>query len=154
MSFSVSKMNISPETRIFSFSETLLSPLSSLARTALDAISNIGALFSEKTIFSQAEEAEIQRVRQSLLSSPEQNKLDSLTQNYTKKNQRILLRPFSDQTHDSSSRSPRRISFNETPQVWDFGKDQSPSPQPRQPSPQHGNLKSILKRRLNFSEVD
>lgn len=144
MSFSIDKMHIPAPTDIFSFRQTLLAPLSSLAQIALNAISNIGALFANRNIFTQAEAAEIDRVGQSQRPCPEQNRLDSLTQTNTEKNMKIPLEEADNKTR-KPFRGPKQISFNPETQVQAFSKYESPSSNPGPRSTQPIQLRSILK---------
>lgn len=150
MSFQVSQLNIRPE-NIFSFSEALLSPVTSLLQVASSAIHSIGSLFSQSSVFTQAQEEEIRRIHESLRLSPQEEHLQSLTKKNTKDNQKALKEPSA---ATAKERSPRRICFSDTPVEWAFRKDKPPSPQPLQPLPQHQTIRPILKRRLMLDEVD
>ena len=154
MSFSLNKLNISSETPVFSFSQTVLAPLTSWAQTALSAISNIGSLFSQQSTFSMAQEAEIERIKQSLVKSPQERDLDALTKENTRLNEAVPEDPLHAQSTLTSRKVSKQISFSDLPVNWMFKKDKSPSPTPLKPLPQAGPVKSILKRRLNLSEVD
>lgn len=150
MSFQPSKLSISDHTTMFSFSQTLLSPVTSLFQTAYNAIQNIGSLFSQTSAFTEAQEAEIRRIHESLRLSPEEQHLQSVTKKNTQDNQRTLEVPAEGA---AKQRSERCISFSESPVLWAFRKDKPPSPQPLKPLPQHQGLRPILKRRL-LDEVD
>jgi hypothetical protein len=138
MSFPFNKLNISPETPIFSFPENILDPLTSWAQAALSAISNIGSLFSEQSTFSMAQE----------------RALDALTEENTRLNAAAEEAPLHAESTLTFRRVSKRISFSDLTVNWLFKKDESPSPTPLQPLPQAGPVKSILKRRLNLYEVD
>jgi hypothetical protein len=154
MTFPFNKLNISSETPIFSFPQNILSPLTSWAQAALSAISNIGFLFSQQSTFSMAQEAEIERMQQSLIDSPQKRALDALTTENTRLNAAVLEAPLHAESTLPFRKVSPRISFSDLTTYRPFEKDQSPSPTPLQPLPQAGPVKSILKKRPNLSEVD
>jgi hypothetical protein len=126
-----------------------------LTAKALEAIRNIGSLFSENSTFSQMQEEEIQRVKAALLPSPEEIQRDAILLNNTKLNKNI---PFADTKEHKNlfvfRMTTRNVSFNPIEVRWVFRKENRVSLNPLEALRECKMPKPILKQHFSSCDVD